>query len=283
MERACLSFRSKENPKYPESLFYKQKRTFPLVSLSHGAQSTARLCGGARAFRTETRPWQPPTHGQVGASPEPALRQRGARRPCGPILKLFTPERGSPGPRPHPEAGGQGKFRRPRVWEALQTGATCKGQGCSREVRGRFPAAPEPRECPGNVGTGRRPWAVHAPRSWELTSCRDHGADRGCATSGVPCNASHHWARTASPLEGPGILPQRKTKLDVTPERDHSERPGVTVPVLGQRGSGQSDHGGENVHVAGWLVDLQASLDHSWPPKEARDTDAAFPVVGFAS
>lgn len=50
------------------------------------------------------------------------------------------------------------------------------------------------------------------------------------------------------------------------------------VPVLGRMAAPQLDHGGENIHQAGGLVDHSAGRQHPRPAEDPRHADAAFPA-----
>ena len=51
-----------------------------------------------------------------------------------------------------------------------------------------------------------------------------------------------------------------------------------SVPVLGHLAARQLDHGGEDVHQAGGLMDHVAGRQEPGPPEYPRDPDPAFPA-----
>ena len=54
---------------------------------------------------------------------------------------------------------------------------------------------------------------------------------------------------------------------------------GRSLPVLGHLAARKVDHGGEDVHQAGGLVDLAAGRQDPGPPEYPRDPDPAFPAA----
>ena len=57
--------------------------------------------------------------------------------------------------------------------------------------------------------------------------------------------------------------------------RGLSQDAGRSVPVLGHLAARKVDHGGEDVHQAGGLVDLAAGRQDPGPPEYPRDPDPA--------